>query len=87
MRKPTSARAPLFTEIFGWYGAVAILLAYVLVSLDVVSPQSWAYQLLNFTGAVGILVISYVKHARQPALLNLVWAIIALAALLSIVTK
>lgn len=71
----------------GWYGVTAILLAYVLVSFNIIPAQSWQYQLLNFTGASGVLVISYMKQARQPALLNLVWAVIALAALIGLALK
>jgi hypothetical protein len=74
-------------EIVGWYGAAAILLAYVLVSFSVISPQGWAYQLLNLTGALGVLVISYTKRAHQPALLNLVWAVIAFVAIIGLVIK
>lgn len=71
-------------EALGWYGAAAVLLAYALVSFNIISPHGWAYQLLNFTGAVGVLVISYTKHAKQPALLNFVWAVIALIALIQL---
>jgi len=71
-------------EAAGWYGAVAVLLAYTLVSFNVISPHGWTYQLLNFTGAVGVLIISYMKHAKQPALLNFVWAIIAFVALVQL---
>ena len=74
-------------EAVGWYGVAAILLAYVLVSFNIVSAQSWEYQLLNFTGASGVLVISYIKQARQLALLNLVWAVIALATLIGLALK
>lgn len=75
------------SEILGWYGAVAILAAYGLVSFNVISPQGWLYQLLNLTGALGVLVISYQKRARQPALLNLVWAVVALVALIGLAVK
>lgn len=81
-----SARSRII-EAIGWYGVAAILLAYVLVSFDVIAAQSWEYQLLNLTGASGVLVISYMKQARQPALLNLVWAVIALAALIGLALK
>lgn len=71
-------------EAGGWYGAAAVLLAYALVSFNAISPHGWIYQLLNFTGAVGVLIISYMKRARQPALLNFVWAVIALVALVQL---
>jgi hypothetical protein len=79
----TAARST-FTEIFGWYGAVAIVLAYMLVSFDVVSSSSALYQLLNLTGATGIFVVSAAKGAHQPAAVNLVWALIAAVALVGI---
>lgn len=74
----------IITEAAGWYGAAAVLLAYTLVSFNVISSHSWTYQLLNFTGAVGVLIISYIKRAKQPALLNVVWAIIAFIALVKL---
>lgn len=83
----TKSKRPKLIEAAGWYGVTAILLAYVLVSFNIVSAQSWEYQLLNFTGASGVLVISYMKQARQPALLNLVWAVIALATLIGLALK
>lgn len=81
--KTNNLRANLI-ETAGWYGAAAVLLAYTLVSFNIISPHGWIYQLLNFTGAVGVLIISYMKHARQPALLNFVWAVIALVALIQL---
>lgn len=81
--KTNNLRANLI-ETAGWYGAAAVLLAYALVSFNIISPHGWIYQLLNFTGAVGVLIISYMKHARQPALLNFVWAVIALVALIQL---
>lgn len=40
-------------EIIGWYGMVAILLAYGLVSFGYLSASGLFYQVLNFTGAGG----------------------------------
>jgi len=81
--KRNSSRQILI-EAGGWYGAAAVLLAYALVSFNIISPHGWIYQLLNFTGAVGVLIISYMKRAKQPALLNFVWAVIALVALIQL---
>lgn len=72
-------------ELAGWYGVVAILLGYALLSFEVISSKSYVFQLLNFTGAIGIVVVSLAKKARQPALLNLVWAAIAFVAIISLV--
>lgn len=62
----------------GWYGAFAVLLAYLLVNFGVLAPTNIIYLLLNLTGAIGIFVISYVDRAYQPAVLNLIWGLIAL---------
>jgi hypothetical protein len=73
-----------FAEIIGWYGTIAILSAYALVSFRVIPASGYAYQILNLTGAIGIVVISIVKKAKQPAVLNIVWAIIALIAIIGL---
>ncbi len=70
-----------FLELFGWYGTAAIILAYALVSFSFVEPTNVWYQILNVTGALGILAISFHKRTYQPAVLNLIWAVIALVAL------
>jgi hypothetical protein len=69
-------------EILGWYGAVAIVSAYALVSLEIIESKGWLYQILNLTGALGIMVIAIAKKDRQPAVLNIFWAAIALIALI-----
>lgn len=73
-----------FLEIFGWYGAVAIVGAYALVSLSVIQSNGVLYQLLNFTGAIGIVAVSLTKKAYQPATLNIIWTVIAAIALLKL---
>lgn len=74
-------------EVVGWYGTVAIVGAYALTSFNVVSTQTFLYQTLNVTGAIGIVVISLKKKTYQPAVLNMVWVVIGLAALLKILLR
>jgi len=69
-------------EFLGWYGACVILLAYGLSSFNILSPKDTLYQILNGTGAFGIAYVSFKRRAYQPALLNVVWFLIALLALL-----
>lgn len=68
-------------EWVGWYGATAILLAYLLLSFGVLASDSVWFQLLNGTGALGILAVSWYRRAYQPAVLNALWAAIAIVAL------
>lgn len=65
----------------GWYGVLAILAAYALVSFGATTAQSWLYQLLNLTGALGIVAEALNKKDYQPAALNIVWTIVAIVAL------
>jgi hypothetical protein len=71
-------------QIFGWYGMIVIVLAYALVSFSFLSVDSILYQLLNGTGAIGIVVVSLYKKAYQPGILNIVWALIAVIAIINI---
>lgn len=70
----------LFIELYGWYGAIAILSAYFLNSFRLIGVGA-TYQLLNLTGAVGIVIVSVHNGAYPPAGLNAVWALIAVIAL------
>ncbi len=71
-------------EIFGWYGTCAIVLAYALVSFSVINADSLVYQLLNLTGALGIVAVSFHKKNYQPGVLNIIWFVVALIAIVSI---
>jgi len=75
------------SEIIGWYGMAAILVAYFLNVWGVLSADSWIFLLLNLTGALGIVLISVQKKVWQTAGLNAVWAVIALVAIVRILIK
>lgn len=74
-------------EALGWYGTIAIVGAYALISFSLLSADSLWYQLLNGTGAIGIVIVSFHKRAYQPAVLNCIWTVIALFALAKIVLQ
>lgn len=71
-------------ELFGWYGTVAIVGAYFLNSFSLLDASSLWYQILNATGALGIVAVSYYKKAYQPMVLNIIWIIIGVVALVQI---
>jgi len=73
-----------FLELFGWYGTIAIIGAYAMTSFTIISPQSIIYQILNITGAIGIVSISLAKKTYQPAVLNTIWALVGVMVLLKI---
>ena len=74
-----------FAEALGWYGTTAFIGSYMLVSFGVISATGIVYQLLNLTGAAGIIIISLKKGVKQSVVLNVIWAAIAVAAIVRLV--
>jgi hypothetical protein len=71
----------MLVEIIGTAGACLLLLAYYLVSSRRLALDSGWVHVLNLGGAV-MLGVNAVSHgALPPATLNLLWALIALAAI------
>ena len=68
-------------EVIGWAGAVAVLVAYGLVSAERVTSRSWTYQSLNIAGAIGLVINSSWNGAVPSAVVNLVWIGIGVYAL------
>ncbi len=71
-------------EILGWYGMVAILVGFILISFDYVNSHSLIYQALNFTGAIGIALNAFTKRDHPAMSLNILFALIALISLIRI---
>lgn len=68
---------PLWAELFGFLGSSS------LGWLDPKKPtHARAYQALNLTVAVGVVVISSMHGNWQPVVLNGFWAVIAVVALI-----
>lgn len=74
-------------DVVGWYGVGAIIFAYMLISFEVIIANSWQYQLLNLTGAIGIIIEAVAKKDRQPVVLNIFWIMITLVALVRLIIK
>jgi hypothetical protein len=72
----------LAAEIAGWYGTLAIVGAFALSSFGAIAPADAAYQLLNLTGGLGVAWVCWRKRTWQAFWLEVVWAVIAAAALL-----
>ena len=74
-------------EAVGWYGVLAILTAYGLLNFHYLSIESILFQLLNLSGAVGIIIDAYKNKNYQPIILNIVWGTIAIVAIIQILIK
>ena len=68
-------------DIVGWIGAIALLVAYALVSARRVEGDSTSYQSLNLVGSVLLIVNTVYYRAYPSAFLNLVWGAIAVYAI------
>ena len=71
-------------DCLGWMGALAIITAYAILSLGLVATRSGWYQALNLFGATFVCAIAIKRRAYQPAVINFVWALIALMTLIRI---
>ncbi len=70
------------TELVGWYGFAAILGAYAASNLGWLAFGGLAYQLLNLTGAIALLIDAWSDRNWQVIALNTVWVIVAVTAIL-----
>jgi len=70
-------------EIIGWWGMVLIFLAYTLVSTKKVEGKSVLYQVINLIGAIALIVNCFHHRTFPVMILNVLWAIVAIQALIS----
>ena len=72
------------TEFYGWYGMIALILAYFLVSFSWIEADGIIFQLLNLTGGIGLLIVAASKGVLQSVILNFFWAVIGVVAIVRI---
>jgi hypothetical protein len=64
-------------DAIGWGGAIALLVAYAMVSSKRLEGNSAAYQLLNISGSL-LLAANTIFYGSYPStFVNLIWAGIA----------
>jgi hypothetical protein len=64
-------------DAIGWVGAIALLVAYAMVSSKRLEGNSAAYQLLNISGSL-LLAANTIFYGSYPStFVNLIWAGIA----------
>lgn len=68
-------------QIVGWIGTFLIVFAYFLVSYQKISGDSKIYQAMNLLGAIGVGANVFNQQAWPAVALQVVWAIIAISAL------
>jgi hypothetical protein len=73
--------ATLNVNIIGWLGSAAVILAYVLISMNRLKGDSIAYQMLNLIGGAFLAINTLYLGAYPSTFVNLIWIGIALIAL------
>lgn len=71
----------LIVNLIGWLGSAAVILAYVLVSMNRLRGDAMAYQLLNLAGGTCLVINTLYWGAYPSTFVNLVWIGIAIFAL------
>jgi hypothetical protein len=77
----------LVINILGWIGSIAVVAAYGLNSYQMIKSDSIAFQLLNLTGAIFLIINSIYKQAYPFTFINSVWSVIAIVAIVGIIRK
>jgi len=67
----------LVVDVLGWAGALALLVAYTLVSARRLEADAVAYQLPNALGSTLLIVNTIYYGAYPSATLNLLWVGVA----------
>ncbi len=76
-----------FPSISGWAGTVSYLVAYLLLSLNKLKADQKIYHILNILGALGLTYNAVSLNDFPNIIVNVVWGIIALWAILSITRR
>ncbi len=71
-----------FIEIMGWIGAVLIVGAYFLNINGRLKSSSPIYIISNLLGGIFFTINTLVHHAYPSMIVNIIWVIIAIGALL-----
>jgi hypothetical protein len=77
----------MLIDILGWIGSAEVIAAYGLNSYQKIKSDSLPFQLLNLTGGLFLIVYTLYYNAKASAAINVVWVVIALAAIVRIVKK
>lgn len=74
----------IFFQLFGWLGALGLLVAFFLNSRQLLNSDSKSYQWMNFISAAMLMTNAYHIGSYPFIVINLFWAIVAFIALVKI---
>lgn len=71
-------------DLYGYFGAVLIIIGFALLSLEKVGPHDASYLFLNLFGGIGIVIAALNRKDYPSGLLNVVFSGIALVSLIAL---
>lgn len=74
----------MIIEIVGWAGMFLLLLNFFLASNQKLNDQGYPYHLLNFFGAVGVMINAFNKGVLAVGFVEVVWSLIALVGIYNV---
>ena len=76
----TSRKTQDVAGFIDWVGVFFITGAYLLLSLGIIDASLW-FQIPTLVGSLIVAVVSWLRKDRQPAILNFIFAAIAIIAI------
>jgi hypothetical protein len=73
-------------SIFGWVGMIFIIFSYIMISSKKFKKDYVLYHLLNFIGAVGLTVSTFVNQSWPALTLSLIFATISIVFIVKILS-
>ncbi len=73
-----------FKDLFGYAGALLIIIGFALLSLEKIGPQDVSYLILNFFGGIGIVITAFNRKDYPSGVLNVVFSAIAFISLVAV---
>jgi hypothetical protein len=71
-------------DLLGWVGSLAVVAAYALNSYQKIKSDSLSFQALNLFGSALLIINSVYKGVYPFTFINMVWAVIAVVAIIRI---
>ncbi|WP_106793303.1 hypothetical protein [Aquimarina sp. Aq78] len=75
------------TQIIGWLGAIVYVLAYLLLSLEILKSNKELFHGMNTFGALCLIVNALPVGDYPTIVVNVVWGLIGLISIIRIVLK
>ncbi len=70
-----------YIDTLGWTGVILVIGAYALLSFGAIKADLW-FQVPTLMGSLAVALEAWLKKDKQPAILNFIFAAIALLAVI-----